>query len=73
MWCCMGAIQLETRTIDGIPVIDRIAEASNLFIGTGWSGHGWVIAPVVCRLLAEWVIKGEHPALLRPFGYGRFL
>lgn len=73
LWCCMGAIQLETQTIDGIPVIDRIAEASNVLIGAGWSGHGWAIAPAVCRQLAEWAVDGEPPDQLRPFAYGRFL
>jgi sarcosine oxidase subunit beta len=68
-----AADRLETQTVDGIPVIDRIGEASNLFIGTGWCGHGWAIAPAVCGLLAEWAVDDESPDQLRPFAYGRFL
>ncbi len=63
----------ETETIDNIPIIDRLPGADNMIIGTGWSGHGWAISPAVIRLIAKWTLSGQQPALLRPFGYGRFL
>ncbi|MEM7131253.1 MAG: FAD-binding oxidoreductase [Chloroflexota bacterium] len=64
--------RLETVTVDGIPIIDRVAGVDNLFYATGWSGHGWAISPVVTRLLADWVWEGDRPELLAPFGYERF-
>jgi sarcosine oxidase, subunit beta len=62
----------ESQTIDGIPIIDRVPGITNTLFATGWSGHGWAIAPAVCQLLAEWAYTGEAPALLRPFAYSRF-
>jgi sarcosine oxidase subunit beta len=63
----------ETLAADGIPIIDRVPGTTNAFFATGWSGHGWAIAPAVCQLLATWVATGTMPAVLQPFAYSRFL
>lgn len=62
----------ESQTADGIPIIDRLPGVSNAWFGTGWTGHGWAIAPAVCQLLASWVLTGEASSMLRPFAYSRF-
>ena len=70
----------ETVTSDGIPIIDRLSGsplgslsgAANMIFATGWSGHGWAIAPSVCRFLADWAYDGQQPDLLRPFSVTRF-
>ena len=67
-----NAERLETISIDGIPIIDNVPAAENLFYATGWSGHGWAIAPTVVRLLADWVWQGKRSDLLQPFAYRRF-
>lgn len=64
------ASRTETASVDQIPIIGRCAE--NLFIATGWSGHGWAIAPVVSRLIAEDVLLGSPSKLLHPFSPQRF-
>lgn len=64
------ASRTETASVDQIPIIGRCAD--NLFIATGWSGHGWAIAPVVSRLIAEDVLLGSPSTLLRPFSPQRF-
>lgn len=61
----------ESVSVDGIPIIDRVPGAEGVLFATGWSGHGFAIAPAVARLLAEWVRTGERPALLAPFGLAR--
>lgn len=66
------ADRLETESADGIPIIDQVQGIDNLFYGTGWSGHGWAIAPAVSRLLAEWVLSNQRSPLLAPFAYSRF-
>ncbi len=66
------ANHLEAMCVDGIPIIDRLDAASNLFYATGWCGHGWAIAPVVSRLLSNWVLSGDRPELLQPFSAARF-
>ena len=68
----VSADRAEMLCVDGIPIIDTLPGAENLLVGVGWSGHGWAIAPAVARLLAEWALSGERPALLAAFGFGRF-
>jgi sarcosine oxidase subunit beta len=63
----------ESACVDDIPIIDRLPGAANLIVGTGWSGHGFAIAPAVAKLLADWVTGSDRPELLRPFAYDRFL
>lgn len=62
----------EMISVDGIPIIDYLPGAANMLVGVGWSGHGWAIAPAVATLMARWVLSGERPGLLHPFGYMRF-
>ncbi len=66
------ANHLEAVSLDGIPIIDRPPCLANVFLATGWSGHGWAIAPAVARLLAAWCLEAERPALLAPFAFSRF-
>jgi sarcosine oxidase, subunit beta len=68
-----SADRQESQSVDGIPIIDSVPGIANALFATGWTGHGWAIAPAVCQLLAAWAHSGEVPALLRPFAYSRFL
>jgi sarcosine oxidase subunit beta len=63
----------ESASVDDIPIIDRLPDAANLIVGTGWSGHGFAISLAVAKLLADWAMGTERPELLRPFAYDRFL
>lgn len=67
-----AADRRETISIDHIPIIDRLPGADNMIIATGWSGHGWAIAPALIKLLAEWAFSGNQSDTLRPFSYRRF-
>jgi sarcosine oxidase subunit beta len=67
------ASRRESACLDDIPIIDRLAGAANLIVGTGWSGHGFAISLAVAKLLADWATGSERPELLRPFAYDRFL
>ena len=62
----------ELICIDDVPIMDRFAGAENMVVATGWSGHGWALAPAVAKHLAAWLLTGERPARLQPFGYSRF-
>ncbi len=66
------ASHLESVSTDGIPIIDMLPGLANAYYATGWSGHGWAIAPVVARLLAQWAIIGRRPEPLAPFAHRRF-
>lgn len=62
----------ESKSVDGIPIIDTVPDHPGAHFATGWSGHGFAIAPAVASLIARWLISGEKPAELEPFGLGRF-
>lgn len=62
----------EFIAVDQIPIIDHLPGADNMIVATGWSGHGWAIAPAVTQLLAGWAFTGDRPKLLQPFTYRRF-
>ena len=59
--------------MDDIPVIDRLPDCRNGFFATGWSGHGWAIAPAVADLIVQWAEHDDPPALLAPFSLQRFV
>lgn len=63
----------ESQTMDGIAIIDQVPGITNLLFTTGWSGHGWAIAPAVCQLSAAWAYTGQTPPLLRPCACRRFV
>ena len=57
---------------DAIPVISGVDAVPGFFIATGFSGHGFGIAPGAGRLMAELVL-GETPVVdPTPFRYNRF-
>jgi glycine/D-amino acid oxidase-like deaminating enzyme len=59
-------------TPDGLPVISGVEALPGFFIATGFTGHGFGIAPGAGRLMAE-LIMGETPVVdPTPFRYSRF-
>jgi len=58
-------------TPDGIPVIAPVTSRPGLFISSGYSGHGFGIAPAAGRLAAD-LITGATPSVdPKPFRYER--
>lgn len=66
-WC-----GLRPSTPDGLPVIDRIADAENLWLAGGHFRNGILLAPATGKLVADWVGSGQRPAELGPFRLARF-
>ena len=62
----------ESCSADGIPIIDRVPGTSNTWVGTGWTGHGFAIAPAVAESLSSWLRTGTRPDDLAPFSLARF-
>ncbi|MNN82195.1 Sarcosine oxidase subunit beta [compost metagenome] len=58
-------------TPDAIPVIGAAAQLPGLFLSTGYSGHGFGIAPGAGQLMAD-LITGAQPLVdPRPFRFER--
>ncbi|MEA2739953.1 MAG: hypothetical protein QOH05_3260 [Acetobacteraceae bacterium] len=59
-------------TPDGLPVISGVDALPGFFIATGFTGHGFGIAPGAGRLMAE-LVMGETPVVdPAPFRFNRF-
>ncbi|WP_190812939.1 NAD(P)/FAD-dependent oxidoreductase [Saccharopolyspora pogona] len=64
-------------TPDGLPVLDRLAEHPGLVVATGFSGHGFGLAPAVGEVVAALVNNARpdhdvHPFRLRRFADGDY-
>jgi glycine/D-amino acid oxidase-like deaminating enzyme len=59
-------------TPDAIPVISEVNDLPGLYIGTGFSGHGFGIGPGAGRVLADLVTNTKPAIDLREFRLSRF-
>jgi glycine/D-amino acid oxidase-like deaminating enzyme len=58
-------------TPDAIPVMSGIPSLPGLFVASGFSGHGFGVAPAVGRVMAD-LVQGRAAAIdLHPFRYSR--
>ena len=64
-----GAIDV---TPDAVPVISPVDTIPGFFIATGFSGHGFGLAPGAGRLMAQLVMNEAPVADPAPFRYSRF-
>ncbi|MCH3788361.1 FAD-dependent oxidoreductase, partial [Campylobacter jejuni] len=68
----LDASRADSSSVDQIPIIDQVAGQEGVYYATGWSGHGFAIAPAVSEAVAAWLASGKRPAVLDPFGAARF-
>lgn len=57
---------------DAIPVISDVSQLDGLWLATGFSGHGFGIAPAAGRLVADLVVGNTPSVDPTPFSFGRF-
>ncbi|MDM8556817.1 FAD-binding oxidoreductase [Desulfococcaceae bacterium HSG7] len=57
---------------DGIPVLGLTEEVPGFVFTTGFSGHGFGLAPIIGRLLSELVMDCQTSLPISDFCYGRF-
>jgi glycine/D-amino acid oxidase-like deaminating enzyme len=68
-----GYAGLYTSTPDLHPVIDRVGSIDGLYICTGFSGHGFKLAPAVGTVMAELVLEGAVSTVdIAPLRMNRF-
>lgn len=46
-------------TPDHHPIYGPVEEFENLYIATGYSGHGYMMGPITGKVIAEWIIDGK--------------
>ncbi|MBO6949231.1 MAG: FAD-binding oxidoreductase [Rhodospirillales bacterium] len=63
---------LEGVTPDRIPVIGPSEAADGAWHAFGFSAHGFQLAPVVGRIMAELIVDGRTNLPVDPFSVGRF-
>lgn len=59
-------------TPDLIPIIDCLPGNENLFVASGFSGHGFALGPIVGKQISQWIIDGAPSLNLEKFNYSRF-
>ena len=64
------ASRAESASVDQLPIIGKVA--ANLHVATGWSGHGWAIAPAVARHLSNALFSNSEAVALSAFSPARF-
>lgn len=63
---------LRPMTPDGLPMLGRLRAAPSVVVASGHSMLGLTLAPRTSELVAELVIDGAEPPVLRPFSPARF-
>jgi sarcosine oxidase subunit beta len=59
-------------TPDRLPIIGPVEEIQGYLLAAGFSGHGFCLAPVVGKLVSEWVVDGEPSLPLEDLRLSRF-
>lgn len=59
-------------TPDHLPIVGPTAQLGGWWQALGWSGRGMLLAPYLTELLAEHMVGGEAPVMLRQFLPDRF-
>ncbi|SEP40795.1 NAD(P)/FAD-dependent oxidoreductase [Amycolatopsis saalfeldensis] len=59
-------------TYDGLPVIGGSGRYANVYVSTGHAMLGITLAPAAGETLAELILTGQAPGVLRPFSPRRF-
>ena len=57
---------------DAIPVLGFTQEVSGFVFATGFSGHGFGLAPIIGRLISELILDCKTSIPINDFCYGRF-
>ncbi len=59
-------------TPDSQPLVGPLPNRPGAWIAAGFSGHGFMMAPVIGKWLAEWMIRGQAAVDLAAFAPDRF-
>jgi sarcosine oxidase subunit beta len=57
---------------DGNPILGTAPEVPDFFMACGFVGHGFMMAPIVGKLYADWLTGGERHELFERYTLARF-
>ena len=57
---------------DGNPILGPVPEHPDFFVACGFVGHGFMMAPIVAKLYAEWLTGGVKHELFERSMLARF-
>jgi glycine/D-amino acid oxidase-like deaminating enzyme len=57
---------------DGLPVVDALPTADNVYLATGHGTLGITLAPATGRAMADFLLTGKRPEVVEPFRLDRF-
>ena len=57
---------------DGNPIVGPAPDHPNFFLACGFVGHGFMMAPIVAKLYAEWLTGGTKHEIFERYTLGRF-
>ncbi len=63
---------LRPRTPDNQPILGPAAGWENVTLAIGHGSVGILLSAITGKAIAEWVVRGEVPELVRPFSLERF-
>jgi len=67
-----GWAGIEARMPDDLPVIGASHQRENAFHAFGFSAHGFELGPIVGKILADLITRGETDLPISPFDIARF-
>ena len=59
-------------TPDHQPIVSTVGERNDLWVAAGFSGHGFMMAPAIGRMVSEAIVENRHDPLLAQLELGRF-
>jgi sarcosine oxidase subunit beta len=59
-------------TPDRLPILGPVEGLCGYWLASGFSGHGFCLAPIAGKLISEWVLDGEPSMPLDTFRISRF-
>jgi sarcosine oxidase subunit beta len=57
---------------DGNPIVGAAPGHPDFFLACGFVGHGFMMAPIVGKLYAEWLAGGDRHEIFDRYTLGRF-
>jgi sarcosine oxidase subunit beta len=57
---------------DGNPIVGAVPDHPDFFLACGFVGHGFMMAPIVAKLYAEWLTGGTRHEIFERYTLARF-